>query len=175
MHETRRAFRNREIRPIRLCLCAGLGGAVLLALLCGLVCGLASALPGRAQSSGASNGGQWQGQGDMRPHHDLDSFATDDPDPAMVEKRIRALNIERQKQMVSDSEKLLRLARELNEQVAKANTGTLTPDELHKIAEIEKLARNVRQRMTDVVGEPQNAMPLPVPPPVPAAITFPSH
>jgi len=177
MHETRRTFRNREIRPACLRLSAGLGGAVLLALVCGLVCALA----GRAQSSGGSNGGQWQGQsqGDMHPHHDLDAYVTDDPDPAMVERRIRALNIERQKQIVADSDKLLKLTRELNEEVAKANTGTLTPDELHKIAEIEKLARNVRQRMTEGVGEPQTAMPLPVSPPVPlsapASVPFPSH
>ncbi len=68
----------------------------------------------------------------------------------MAERRIRALNIQRQKQMVADTDKLLKLAKELNEEVAKANTGTLTQDELHKIADIEKLARNVRQRMTEV-------------------------
>ena len=39
---------------------------------------------------------------------------------------MRALNTERQKQMVSDTDKLLKLARELNDEVAKANTGTLT-------------------------------------------------
>ena len=171
MHETRRAFRNREIRHAPLRLCAGLGWAVLLVLVCGLVC----ALPGRSQSSGGSNGGLGQGQRDMRPHPDLDAYATDDPDPAMVERRIRALNIERQKQIVADTDKLLKLTRELNEEVAKANTGTLTSDELHKIAEIEKLARNVRQRMTEGVGEPQIPMLLPVLPPVPSSITFPSH
>ncbi len=60
-----------------------------------------------------------------------------------------ALNVERQKQMVSDANKLLKLARELNDEVATANTGTFTPDQLHKIAEIEKLARSVRERMAD--------------------------
>jgi hypothetical protein len=172
MHETRRAFRNAGFYPARLRLSAGLGMAVLLALLCGLVCGSA----GRSQSSGPYGGqgqgqGQGQGMGDMHPHHDLDALTTDDPDPAMVERRLRALNIQRQKQIVADTDKLLKLTRELNQEVAAQNTGTLTPDELHKIADIEKLARNVRQRMTDGVGEPQTALPPPLQPQLP----FPSH
>ena len=55
----------------------------------------------------------------------------------MTQKRLSALNIERQKQIVADTTKLLRLARELNEEVAASNTGRLTPAELHKVAEIE--------------------------------------
>jgi hypothetical protein len=143
-------------------LCAGLGWAVLLALVCGLLCALVCALPGRSQSSG-SYGGQGQGMGGTHPHPDLGSLSPDNPDPAMVERRIRALNIQRQKQIVADTDKLLKLARELNEEVAKANTGTLTLDELHKIAEIEKLARNVRQRMTESAGEPEINMLPPIP------------
>ena len=105
--------------------------------------------------------------GGMHRHPDLGSLSPDDPDPTIVERRIRALNIQRQKQIVADTDKLLKLARELNEEVAKANTGTLTPDELRKIADIEKLARNVRQRMTESVGEPQTNMPPPM--------VFPTH
>jgi hypothetical protein len=171
MHETRRVFRNAGFHPARLRLCAGLKGAVLLALVCGLVCALVCALPGRSQSSGGSNGGQGQGMGNMHPHPDLSPLSPDDADPAMFERRIRALNIERQKQIVADTDKLLKLARELNEEVAKANTGTLTLDELHKIADIEKLARDVRQRMTESVGEPQTN----IPPPVPMVFPTPTH
>jgi hypothetical protein len=80
----------------------------------------------------------------------------------MAQRRIRALNSDRQKQIVADTDKLLKLARELNDEVAKANSGTLTPDELHKIADIEKLARNVRQRMTDGAGAPQTNFPPPM-------------
>jgi hypothetical protein len=151
MHETRRVFRIAGFNPARLRLCARLRGAVLLALVCSLVC----ALPGRSQMSAGSNGGQGQGMGDVHPHPNLSSLSTDDADPVTVERRMLALNIQRQKQIVADTDKLLKLARELNEEVAKANTGTLTEDELHKIADIEKLARNVRQRMTESVGEPQ--------------------
>jgi hypothetical protein len=155
MHETRRVFRIAGFHPARLRRCARMGLAVLLALVC--------ASAARSQLSGGSNGGQGQGMGGMHPHPNLSSLSPDDPDPAIVERRIRALNIERQKQIVADTDKLLKLARELNEEVAKANTGTLTLDELHKIADIEKLARNVRQRMTESVGEPQINMLPPIP------------
>ena len=168
MHESRRVFRIAGFHPSRLCHRASLRGAILLALLCVLVC----ALPGHSQSSGGSNGGQGQGQGSMHPFSqqtDLSSLSPDDPDSAMLERRMRALNNERQKQLVADTDKLLKLARELNEEVAKTNTDSLTPDELHKIADIEKLARNVRQRMTESVGQPQTTLPPQAP------MIFPTH
>ena len=167
MHETRRVFRIAGFHPTRPRLCASVGLAVLLALACAILCGL----PASAQSPGGSNGGQNQGMGGMHPHPDLSPLSPDDADPAMVERRIRALNIQRQKQIVADTDKLLKLARELNEEVAKANTGTLTPDELHKIADIEKLARNVRQRMTEGVGGSQTN----IPPPAPLIFPTPTH
>lgn len=159
MHETRHVFPNAVFHLARPCLCASMGFAFLLAFVCALAC----APPARSQSSGGSNSGQGQGMGGMHPHSDLSSLSPDDVDPTMAERRLRALNNERQKQIVSDTDKLLKLARELNEDVAKANTGTLTADELHKIADIEKLARSVRQRMTESVGEPQTTMPPPAP------------
>jgi hypothetical protein len=174
MDETRRTFRNREVHLAPLCLRASSRFAVLLALFGSLVCALVCVLPARSQSSGGSNGGQVQGQGDTHPYSqrpDVSSLATGDPDSIMDPRRIRALNFERQKQIVADTDKLLKLARELNEEVAKANTGALTPDELHKIADIEKLARNVRQRMTESVGEPQFTMP----PPGPMVYPGPNH
>jgi hypothetical protein len=170
MDEMRRVLRIAGCHPTRLRLSAGRRGAVLLALRCGLVCALVCALPGRSQSSGGSGSGQGQGQVNMRsysPHVDVSPISPDDADPTMFERRIRALNAERQKQIVADTDKLLKLARELNDEVAKANSGTLTADELHKIADIEKLARNVRQRMTEGVGVPQIVTPPPM--------VFPTH
>jgi hypothetical protein len=99
---------------------------------------------------------------------DMGPLSGDDYDPVMMERRIRALNMERQKEMVSDANKLLKLARELNEEVALQKSGALTPDQLHKIAEIEKLARNVKERMTSGVGEPQSVIPAP-------AVVYPMH
>jgi hypothetical protein len=103
------------------------------------------------------------GQPSMRQqfpgHQDMSS--PDDYETVMAEKRLRALNAERQKQMIADAEKLLKLARELNDEVAASNSGTLTPEQLHKIAEIEKLARSVKERMVAGVLQPEAAFPAP--------------
>jgi plasmid replication initiation protein len=79
----------------------------------------------------------------------------------MIERRIRGLNNERQKEMVSDSDKLLKLAQELNKEIAARNAGSLTFDQLHKIAQIEKLARSVKEKMADGAGEPAQPAGLP--------------
>ncbi len=80
-------------------------------------------------------------------------------DPLMAERRVRALNLERQKRMVADANKLLALAKELNNEVAAMNAGSFTADQLRKITEIEKLARSVRERMTADVTEFPSASP----------------
>jgi hypothetical protein len=124
-----------------------------LALLLLLACGPAS----RSQSGSGSSG---MGQSSMHPQVPgrQDMSSPDDYDTVMAEKRLRTLNIERQKQMVADTDKLLKLAKELNDAVAASNTGTLTPEQLHKIAEIEKLARSVKERMTAGAVQPQPAV-----------------
>jgi hypothetical protein len=109
------------------------------------------------------------------PPHDIinrpspmptDPSASDNYDPTMMERRLNALNRERQKEMISDTNKLLKLAIELNDQIAANNTGSLTWDELHKMAEIEKLARNVKDKMADGVGQmgPTPETPIAIPP-----------
>jgi len=166
MHESRRAFQNAEWRIAGLRLRTGLGGAILLVLVCVLVTGTA----GRAQSNGGGgSSGGGQGHPSYSSSQTLNPLSEDDQDPTMAQRRIRALNIQRQKQMVADADKLLKLAKELNEEIAKANTGTLTEDELHKIADIEKLARSVRQRMTDETGQVPSILPQPLP------ILYPNH
>jgi hypothetical protein len=94
-----------------------------------------------------------------------DPTASDNYDPTMMERRLNALNRERQKEMISDTNKLLKLAMELNDEVAANNTGSLTWDQLHKMAEIEKLARNVKEKMADGVGQmgppPDNPIAMP--------------
>jgi len=69
-------------------------------------------------------------------------------DAAWQAKRLRALNADRQKSMISDAEKLLKLARQLDAEVATNPGDELTPSELHKVAEIEKLARSVKSKMS---------------------------
>jgi len=61
------------------------------------------------------------------------------------------LNAARQSSMVSDAEKLLKLARELDAEIAASKSGSLTQAQLRKVARIEKLAHSVRVEMSTVV------------------------
>ncbi len=69
-------------------------------------------------------------------------------DPSMAARQMRALNADRQKSLISDGDKLLKLAKELNTEVENSNPQELTQVELRKVADIERLARNVRQKMS---------------------------
>jgi hypothetical protein len=73
-------------------------------------------------------------------------------DPNADPKRIRQLNAERQREMISDTQKLLQLARELNAEVSDANAAAMTDAQLRKVAEIAKLARSVKEKMSFTVG-----------------------
>jgi hypothetical protein len=150
--------------------CGGL--ALVAALSLGCVAQAQTPMPpgqgnGNSGMQGIDGAGSGRG-GFSRPNLGTLANDTDDYDPMMAERRLRALNIERQKQMVSDAAKLLKLAQELNSEVAAANTGEFSFDQLRKIAEIEKLARNVRERMAAAVGEAPNVMP-------PPNLVYPTH
>src|SRR6185312_5236560 len=69
----------------------------------------------------------------------------------MPMRRIKALNIERQKALVSDTDDLLKLTKQLNEEVARDRSITLTPEQVRMLAKIEKLAKSVREKMSDPV------------------------
>jgi hypothetical protein len=69
------------------------------------------------------------------------------------ERRLNALNADRHKSMVSDTEKLLRLAKQLDAEIAENTADGLTSKELKEVAEIEKLARNVKEKMARSYGE----------------------
>ena len=60
---------------------------------------------------------------------------------------MRQLNEAQHKSMVSDTDKLLRLATELTSEINSTNPTSLNSDQLRKIAEIEKLARSVKDKM----------------------------
>jgi hypothetical protein len=65
------------------------------------------------------------------------------------QKRISVLNKLRQRSMVDDAAKLLFLARQLN-----AEASNLSDSErMHKAAEIEKLAKSVKEKMSYAVGD----------------------
>jgi hypothetical protein len=80
----------------------------------------------------------------------------------LAARQMRALNVDRQKSLVSDTEKLLKLAQDLNSEIETSNQDVLTQVQLRKIADIEKLARNVKQKMSiSFVGEPLFQEPVP--------------
>lgn len=75
-------------------------------------------------------------------------------DHVTAERQKVALSVQRQKQLASDSDRLLKLAKELNEEVATAGPGPLTEEQLDKLNKIEKLARSVKEGMLDRADEP---------------------
>jgi hypothetical protein len=102
---------------------------------------------------GPSGGVPQQSQGGSRPQAGFGTLQEMDP---FSEKRLRAMNADRQKSMVSDTERLLKLARQLDAEIASNSTDELTPDETRKVAEIEKLARNVKSKMSQAfAGGPE--------------------
>lgn len=64
------------------------------------------------------------------------------------------LNAERQKSMVKDADKLLKLARELDEEVNRPTNASYDQAEYSKVAEIEKLAHKVKDKMSTSVQGP---------------------
>lgn len=74
------------------------------------------------------------------------------PDSVLAKRQLRLLNVERQKDMVSDAGKLLALAKELNAEVEAADSGSLSQDQMHKVDQIEKLAKSVKLKMSLTIG-----------------------
>ena len=80
--------------------------------------------------------------------------ATVDADETLEVRRIRQLNIARQKSMVSDAEKLLALARALNAGVGAGGNTLSAAERMKMAADIERLARSVKEKMSYSVGIP---------------------
>jgi len=71
-----------------------------------------------------------------------------DPMQRQQQQRMeKARNVDRQKQLERDMDKLFELAKQLKEEVNKSNKDTLSVDVVKKAAEIEKLAKSVKDRM----------------------------
>lgn len=118
------------------------------------------ALPAHAQFA-PQGGGPLGSLPGTRPQNDVDGAI--EMNPLWGQQRLTALNVERHKSLVSDSDKLLKLARQLDAEIASNSTDELTPQELHKLAEIEKLAHNVKTKMAQSFGGGPAVHPLPVP------------
>lgn len=135
----------------RTCWITGLAGFAVAVLIGGLLCraqfGQSGVIgvPGQAGSRAPAGFG-----------------AAPDADPVFAAKRMRALNADRQKSMVSDADKLLKLARQLDTEIASNPTEDLTPEELRKVSEIEKLARSVKAKMAQSFGGGPQLQPTPI-------------
>ena len=84
-------------------------------------------------------------------------------DPVMAARRQAALNADRQKQLVSDTNKLLKLAQELNDDVTTTGTKTFTPEQLHQVVRNRKArAQLFDTRWSMIPGQPSPSL-APVP------------
>ena len=96
---------------------------------------------------GASSGGR-SGRGQQLPQQ-IPSAVPDDgiTDGKLEHDQAKLRNMDRQKQIVADTQKLVELANELQADVQKSNKDTLSLDVIRKADEIEKLAKSVREKM----------------------------
>lgn len=156
MNASERKFATSEVRPN--CRIAPVGdtnhaarlafwAALVLALPCGLVYGQS-----QSQQSGT---GQLSDHplryetGNMVPSLSESTRGQVDP-----ERRMRQLVAAKHKSIVSNTDKLLKLITELNAEIGSTNPASLTPDQLRKVAAIEKLARSVKDEMRTPVEVP---------------------
>lgn len=103
-------------------------------------------------TSGNGNGNGQNSRGSVPQRHpvpDVDPTMTGDMggDVVYQERRLNQLNAAQHKSMVADTDKLLKLVTELNAEISNSKSTALTAEQLRKIAEIEKLAHNVKDKM----------------------------
>ena len=128
-----------------------LGAAVLLS--CGIAWakGMPAAPPPGAQSPGRTNGGAQSANPSPTQQPINNPFPNANIDDSRLEHdQAKLRNVDRQKQIVADTQKLVTLTSELNAAVEKSNKDTLSPDVIHKADEIEKLAKSVREKMKGI-------------------------
>jgi DNA topoisomerase VI subunit B len=86
------------------------------------------------------------------PHPDRNRALEDANLMKADQKRLEMLNVLRQKEMTSDTAKLVALANEVKTETEKNGKDTLSVLELRKVEQIEKLAHTVREKMKASVG-----------------------
>jgi hypothetical protein len=68
------------------------------------------------------------------------------------QQNFAAANIERRRQISHDSDKLLKLAAELNAEASGTNSDPLSPNLIRKFDDLEKLAHAVKEKMKLTIG-----------------------
>jgi hypothetical protein len=76
--------------------------------------------------------------------------------PIYNEKRLQMMNAAQHQSMVADTERLVKLVADLNAQINGSKANSLTPDQMKMVAEIEKLAHSVRDKMRMTVRSASN-------------------
>lgn len=83
-------------------------------------------------------------------------------------RMVREANKKRQQDIREDTDKLFQLATELKAAVDKSNENLLSLDVVRKADEVEKLAKKVKEKMKEAVGQPSKTDPdirtIPAPP-----------
>lgn len=97
---------------------------------------------------------QRPGVGSSRQIPQMKLPGADGPGRVFQERRIKALNTERQKKLVSDTNKLLKLTNQLNAEIGNEQASAFTPEELRMLARIEKLAKSVKNKMSTPIQLP---------------------
>jgi hypothetical protein len=102
---------------------------------------------GLAQSPiGSGPGSTMPGQSKSTNRNPLTPDLDGEPSPFPDTSNQRR-NSERQRRIVSDSERLVYLTNQLKTELAASSSERLTPEMLHQMDEIEKLARSVKDKM----------------------------
>jgi hypothetical protein len=108
-----------------------------------------------AQTSDQTGPGQLSNNPLRRERKDAQPTA-DEPaiDPALQQRQLLELNAKLHKAIVSDTDKLLKMVTELNAEIGGTDPASLTPEQLSKVAAIEKLAHSLRDKMRFPIKDP---------------------
>ena len=109
-------------------------------------------MPGQMPSGGRSGGnrGAQTPQQPQQPQVPPITGDTGPTDSKLERDQAKLRDVDRQKQIVADTQKLVELANQLNADVQKSTKDTLSLDVIRKADEIEKLAKSVREKMKGI-------------------------
>lgn len=107
-----------------------------------LLAGGFAAIPAHAQDVPMPGPQQQRGTPPFAP-------APDSAQRQMLRQMAQERNVDRQKEIIADTNKLLALAKKLKEEVDKSNKDQLSVDVVDTANQIEKLAKTVKARMRD--------------------------
>ena len=101
---------------------------------------------GQSSSSPSTTGGS-NNKPAMPNLNNLDDVTNGARNPRTDEEMEKMRNLDRQKKLVADTDRLLALATELKTDMDKTTKDTLSMDVIRKADEIEKLAHAVKEKM----------------------------